>query len=595
MLLALGVALATLLSAPAAHASVDDFEFESMHAEFHLGRDDAGNATLRTIETLVAVFPEYDQNRGILRAIPRTYGDVDLELNIISVSDADGQRHPWGTETDGDFTVVRIGSGDRYVHGKQTYVIEYTSRHVVRSFSDTRADEFYWDVNGTGWAQPFGRVSASLHLHDGIDSTLTGSAYCYWGSYGSTDQCELTRTGDGFEATVTDLSPYQNMTIAIGFTPDTFVDPPILSEHWAFTVLPWVLLGASALLWLFALTYRLIVWRDHPGRGIIVPQYSAPDDTYPAIAAHLLGKKKTALPAQLVDFVVGDIAKIRENLNRPSDDRWELELLIEPSVLGKEKHALIKSVFGSATRGKRITLSATDRKLGDRLAALTKTLEKRLATRGWMVKPATGASSIAAGITGWILTALIALWAVSTFMLEVDSVLLWVAPWAAFFLWLWASGAAKPPYIMSESGAAVRDHLLGIRDYLRLAEADRIRMLQGPETAERIDVTDRQAVVKLYEKLLPYAIIFGVERDWLHELGKDYETLGQPEWARGTHNLYSINVFSHNVASSRFATTPPPSSSGSSWSSSGGSSFSGGSSGGGSSGGGGGGGGGGGW
>lgn len=591
---AVSIATSALLAAPTAHAAADDFEFESMHVDYVLSRDGGGHAALHTVETLVAVFPPFDQNRGILRAIPSTYGDVDLEISITSVTDADGRPVPYQRSADGNFTVLRIGDPNRYVHDQQTYVIEYTSRDVVRHFSDTGADEFYWDVNGTGWAQPFGIVSATLHLGDELENHLTGSAACYHGHLGSTDQCEIRRTGDGFEASVTDIFPYQNMTISVGFTPGTFATPFILREHWAFTLLPWVLLAASALLWLYALAYRTIVWRDHPGRGIIVPQYSALDNAYPALAAHLLGKKKTALPAQLIDFAVTDTIKIRENLERLDDNRWELELLIEPSVLGNEKHSLLTSVFGTATQGRRITLRRTDRKLGDRLATLTKTLEKRLATRGWMVKPATGASTIAARLTGWIVIALIAVFGYA-FFADIDSPLLWIAPWAAIVLWLWTTNAARPPFVLSESGAAVRDHLLGIRDYLRLAEADRIRMLQGPETAERIDVADRQAVVRLYEKLLPYAVVFGIEREWLRELGKDYETLGAPEWARGTANLYSINTFSHSIATTRFAVTPPPSSSGSSWSSSGGSSFSGGSSGGGSSGGGGGGGGGGGW
>lgn len=589
----LSASLLVALAAPA-YAAADDFTFDSFHADYHLGRDAAGNATLRTVETLVAVFPDFDQNRGIIRAIPATYGEVDLEISIVSVTDENGRPEPYNVSDDGSFTLLRIGDANTYVHGQRTYVIEYTSRNVVRAFGDTGADEFYWDVNGTGWAQPFGTVSATVHLGDGIDGQLTGNNACYYGYSGSTDRCDIRRTGDGFEASVDNVLAHHNMTIAIGFDPDTFVDPPIPREHWVFTVLPWVLLAISGGLWLYALAYRLIVWRDHPGRGIIVPQYSAPDDAYPALAAHLLGKKKTALPAQLLDFAVSDVIKLRENLERLDDNRWELELLIEPSVLGKEKHSLLKAIFETTTRGRRITLRSSDRKLGDRLAKLDKDLEKRLASRGWMVKPTTGITAKGAGITGWITVGLIALWAYS-FFAEVDSPLLWIAPWVAFFLWLWTSGAAKPPYLLSEKGAEVRDHLLGIRDYLRLAEADRIRVLQGPETAERIDVTDRQAVIKLFEKLLPYAVIFGVEREWLRELHKDYEQLGTPEWARGAHTIYSIDSFSHSIATTRFATTPPPSSSGSSWSSSGGSSFSGGSSGGGSSGGGGGGGGGGGW
>ncbi|HRN29141.1 MAG TPA: DUF2207 domain-containing protein [Terrimesophilobacter sp.] len=598
VLTGLTLAVTTLLTGTPASAAVDDFTFDSLHADFYLDRDEGGHATLRTVETFVAQFPDFDQNRGILRAIPSTYGEVDLKVTITGVFDENGRPHPYSVSDDGGFTVVRIGDPSSYVHGQVTYVIEYTSRDVVRSFDDTWAgtstDEFYWDVNGTGWAQPFGVVSATVHLSPEHQQALTGNAACYYGYSGSTDQCAITRTGNGFEASVSNLERYQTLTFAVGFHPGTFAEPFILREHWAFNLLPLVLLGASAMLWLFALAYRVIAWRDHPGRGIIIPQYTPHDDAYPALAAHLLDKKKAALPAQLIDYTVRDVVKLRENLNTPSDNRWELELLVDPYAVDTEHDDILTSIFNTTKSGRRITLNASDRKLGDRLAALDKTLEKRLSSRGWVIKPQPGPSRPAARMGAWIVVALIALWAYALFA-EVDNWLLWVAPWAAFFLWLFTSSAATPPYVMSEKGAEVRDHLLGIRDYLKLAEADRIRMLQAPDTAERIDVTDRQAVVKLFEKLLPYAVIFNVERQWLRELGRDYETLGTPEWARGTHTLYSINTFSHSVATTRFAVTPPPSSSGSSWSSSGGSSFSGGSSGGGSSGGGGGGGGGGGW
>ncbi|MBX3094358.1 MAG: DUF2207 domain-containing protein [Cryobacterium sp.] len=600
LLAAATVALSTLLVAapapPPAYAGVDDFYFESFHSDYYLGRDAAGNATLRTVETIVAVFPEFDQNRGILRAIPLQYGDVDLEISRISVTDRFGDEHPWQRETDGGFAVIRVGSASRYVHGTQTYVVEYSQRNVVRSFSDTASDEFYWDVNGTGWRQPFDRVSMTLHLEDGIDADLTGASACYFGYEGSTDRCDIVRTATGFEASVSELLPWQTMTIAVGFDPDAFVDPPIFRESWVFTVLPWLLLIGSAATWLFALLWRVVKWRDHPGRGIIVPQYTPLPDAYPALAAHLLDRKKAALPAQLIDFAVNDVIKIRENLERLGDNRWEIELLVDPSELEPERRKLLQYIFDKPSRGRRVTLAGADRKLGDRLAKATTELEKRLSSRGWMAKPSSKLPRITGTITGWIVVISIALWAYS-FFAETDSPLLWIAPWACFFLWIFTSGAAKPPYLLTESGAAARDYLYGIRDYLQLAEADRIRMLQGPETAERIDVTDRQAVVKLYERLLGYAVVFGVERQWLGELAKDYEQYGQPEWAKGTRTLYSIDTFSHSIASTRFAVTPPVSTSsgGSSWSSSDSSSFSGGSSGGGSSGGGGGGGGGGGW
>src|SRR5690606_37973918 len=122
------------------------FEIASFDAEYFLERDTGGNAMLRTVEQIVAVFPDFDQNRGIERALPREYGNVPLRLNVKGVTDASGSSVNYSLREDGDFTVLRIGDADRYVQGEQTYRIEYTQKDVVRPFGDTGADEFYWDV-----------------------------------------------------------------------------------------------------------------------------------------------------------------------------------------------------------------------------------------------------------------------------------------------------------------------------------------------------------------------------------------------------------------------------------------------------------------
>jgi uncharacterized membrane protein YgcG len=132
--------------------------------------------------------------------------------------------------------------------------------------------------------------------------------------------------------------------------------------------------------------------------------------------------------------------------------------------------------------------------------------------------------------------------------------------------------------------------------YLELAEKDRFRMLQSATGADRIDTTDGRQIVKLYEKLLPWAVIWGVEDSWARELEVQLQQTGEElDWYVGTGGFQSA-MFLGALSGLQSGTSATSSSGGgSSWSSSGGSSFSGGSSGGGSSGGGGGGGGGGGW
>src|SRR5690606_32619687 len=67
--------------------------------------------------------------------------------------------------------------------------------------------------------------------------------------------------------------------------------------------------------------------------------------------------------------------------------------------------------------------------------------------------------------------------------------------------------------VLTREGALALEHLNGVREFIRVAEADRLRMLQSYSGAERRSDGEVD-VVHLYEKLLPYAILFGQEKEW---------------------------------------------------------------------------------
>ncbi len=171
------------------------------------------------------------------------------------------------------------------------------------------------------------------------------------------------------------------------------------------------------------------------------------------------------------------------------------------------------------------------------------------------------------------------------------SPLAFVSLLVAFLAGFAAFGLAIRPLQLTEKGRAAKDHLEGLKLYLTVAEEERLRVLQSPQGAERVDVGDNLQLVKLYEKLLPWAVVWGVEDQWMRELAvRVAATDTTPDWFVGS-NGFEVALFTSAVRGMTATTTAPVSSS--SWSGSGGGSFSGGSFGGGFSGGGGGGGGGG--
>ena len=78
---------------------------------------------------------------------------------------------------------------------------------------------------------------------------------------------------------------------------------------------------------------------------------------------------------------------------------------------------------------------------------------------------------------------------------------------------------------LAAGGAELRDHVEGLRVSIELAEADRRRFLQSPEGAlcTRVSTTDRAEVLALNEKLLPYSVLFSLEKRWAEEIGRSCE------------------------------------------------------------------------
>ncbi len=594
ILAAVVAALALGTAAPAAAAvphDVSDFDFESFTGEYYLDTDAEGHATTRVVETIVARFPDFDQNRGIIRALPLTDGEYPLDVTMLSVTDETGAAVYYERDDYDGFAEFALGT-DEYVQGTVTYVLEYTMKNTIRHFSDSGGDEFYWDINGNGWQQSFDTVTARVFLSDALADALTGDASCYLGYYGEVGECALDRTDDGFEVAVGPVGPYNTLTVAIGFDGATVVQPPLARDSWIVQVAPKVLLALAALLVALAIALRLILWQDARGRGTIIAQFEPVADRSLLLDANLIDRESSGFPAQLVDLAVrGNIRIIDTRPGDPADsndNRFELELETLDGTTGQELR-LLELLFGKERRVNPGSLSA---KKGASLYALTASTAALALSDNYRAVPASSWPKVLARLSLLVVLAFIPIWIWAAFSDVLGAGVVWPAFGAI------ALGIAVPiilvkPKLLTRTGAEAKEYLLGIREYLTVAEEDRMRMLQSPDGALRIDVSDAGAVVKLNERLLGYAVLWGVEDRWVEVLRAGY--LEPPVWLQSTtFDASLLRSFTSTSSSSvRPIVVTSSSSGGSSWSSSGGSSFSSGSSGGGFSGGGGGGGGGG--
>ena len=590
-------------------AGVDDFTFASFDAVYELARDDAKRSVLTTTETLVAVFPDIDQNRGIRRAIPLDYQGHPTDIRVQSVTDATGAPRGYEVESDeaGEFLLVTVRADD-FVHGEQTYVITYTQHNVTLEPDDAPVDEFYWDVNGTGWAQPFGRVRAEVRMSADVAAGFNGATACYRGWAGSGTPCESLATTDTAPPSViaeaSAIGPYENLTVAVGFAPGTF-EP----RDDSFRASPAAIAGAVAaafavLAMLAAIVLRIARWRDHPGRGTIIAQYEPPEGISAMEAADLVGHPQKGVTATILERAVAGELRVVETGRK----KYAVEF-IGGELGDRDAQSIVLALYsGNPVPGARRDLKSRDVSLGRRLLSLRQSVAKRVVQRNLRRRPDP------------VIRVLLAIGVISAATLSVVFGIFAIddqrgGPWP-FVLFAGAIVAAIVTLVLladvrplTERGREARDHLEGLRLYIRLAEADRLRVLQSPSGALRVDrpaaasvavgteaavygtsattaVIDPTVVLKLNERLLPYAVLFGLERQWVRELADLYEARGEtPGWYAGRDGFdaarFSVAVSSFSSASS------------SSWSGSSSSSSSSGSGGGGSSGGGGGGGGGG--
>lgn len=562
---------------------LNDFRVDSFDAEYELGRDAEGRSTLRTVERIVAVFPDFDQNRGLIRDLPRAYGDHHTELQVRSVRDEHGTSRPFSTEISGDvLSVIMAVPEGSFVHGSQTYVIEYEQRDVTRAFDDTGVDEFYWDVNGTDWAQPLGRVSARLLLDPALVPALTGAASCYRGVFGASEPCEIVVDEGIASAEVHGLAPYENLTIAVAFAPGTFAAPPVPFLQ----RVPLLIYGGWAALAAAIATTVLTVVRSlrgaRTGRAIIA-QYEPPANLSVAAAAELLRKRGKAMTATLLDLAVRRRLRL---LHDEASGYYGVQPLNDTGLLPDEQFVW-RRLFSPRNRAA-VWFDRTSTRLGDAAAALRGRMRSDAVTAGLLRKSPGGWVALICGLFIASL-GLFVLHAVLIGDFTLMTVLLAVGINVLVWLLIGLTWALLALRTRTPAGALVHDHLMGLREYIRLAEADRIRMLQSASGAE----VGPDLIVRVYERLLPYAVLFGFETEWQSELARYYQE-SSPEWVGGTAAKSSFSsaiplaAFSSSVTSSPVTrTSSSGSGSGSSFSSS-----SGGSSGGGFSGGGGGGGGG---
>jgi len=589
LVLALSLLFGFLFLPGRALASVQDFTIDNFDATYKLTNADK-QGSLTVTEVIDVTFSDY--NHGILRAVPSKYKDQSLDLHVVSVSSNKATPSEFSTYKENGNTVIKIGDANRVVTGKQNYKIIYTVDNVI-GFYDTH-DELYWDINGDGWLQPATKVSARIELPSGL-TLQSDKLACYTGSFGSTERkCTISFNDQTITSQSTDtLYPGQTLTVIAGFNKGYFRSATLAEKIWGLFI---------ALLPMFIMPvivggYALNKWRkygkDPKGRGTIVPEYGPPDDMLPIEVGAIIdfNPDHKDLSAEIISLAIrGHIRIIEENkkvLLGKDKKEYSFEVYQKDESKLTEPDVLILQGLRSAAKSaeqlsaKSVTVSTNDlkKKFYTTASAVEANVLKDLTSREYFRKNPKGAR-IGIALIG------LGLFIFSTSFAVVFGVFFLIGCLITSMICIVIS-IIMPA--RTEKGVAARDSIEGLKLYLNTAEKDRIAMLQSPDSPYANKEKAPKMTVHLFEKLLPYAMVLNVEKEWAKQFENIYTS--EPSWYSGNWSTFNSVALTHSINTSMMAATSTAFASPSSSSSSG---FSGGG-GGGFSGGGGGGGGGGGW
>lgn len=516
-----------LLGGAAPAAAQRTLVIERFDAEIHVEAD----GRVRVVET---IRPRFTGSwNGIYRTIPVEYRtpqdfNYSLRLNVTTVTDDRGTALRYESSRERHNRMLKIwipGATD----AARTVVIRYDVANALRFFEEY--DELYWNVTGDEWDVPIEAVSARIILPAGVTGVR---ASAFTGGYGSRERAAEIQSM-GFEVTVRMLRALafrEGLTVALAWNPGV-VQRPTAAEQTAAFLWSNVLLLVPVI----ALPVMWWLWRTRgrdPRRGTLVVLYEPPESLTPGELGTLLDNSPDMrdVTATLVDLAVRGHLVIEDQeqsklfglltskdyvfrLRKPETTWSQLKSHEQHLLAGLFRGVRLDIPDRTAGEYGSVTLSALQNKFYKELPGIKDRLFDQLKARGYYGRrpDRLRAVYIVIAIVAGVLVAgpgaaLSEAWGWA----PVTAVVAGVLTFAVVFGFAWVMPAR------TIKGARALDGVLGFEEFLRRVESDRLaRVVKTPE---------------MFERFLPYAMAFGVEKQWAEAFEGIYTE--PPQWYVGS-------------------------------------------------------------
>lgn len=527
------------------------------------------DGTIDVKETIVYDFGDRERH-GIFRKIPIIKTNKErkkfrLDFSNFSITDENTTMYRYTVVMNSEGLTLKIGDADKTVAGVHTYIISYTVSGALTYFSDH--DELYWNVTGNKWDVPIEKYTSEVYFADNIAPNDI-KASCFTGSGGSNESdCESSVENKiVIFKSINKLSAYHGFTLVVSFPKNHVAvlepKPVILFFDTIVGKIAIFIFFVLATFWYILYPFKIIYkWHKHgrDPKGTVGETTAWFDPPKTPLGKRFLTPAEVGtlgdetvdlkdISATIIDLARRGYLRIEERKKKdfyfvstkPTSSRLSRDSAGEGRLLPFEKK-LLDGLFKDDDE-----IRIKDEKLYETVEDVKKSLYEDVVNERLFPKNPQSIRTFYSAIAG------IALFTLNFFLAAVAFVF----------------GRNMP-----------RKTVEGVNAF------NVAKSLKNFLTSQERQLTFQADKQTMFEKLLPFAVAFGVEKIW----AKRFETMNlrEPDWYQGYgQSQFNSVIFASSMSSSfssfRSAATPTSSSSGFS------SGFSGGSSGGGGGGGGGG-------
>lgn len=482
--------------------------------------------------------------------------EYELTVQVESVKDERGSTYTYSTSWVDNKLQIKVGDAKRTITGLHTYIITYVVSGALTYYSDH--DELYWNATGVSGEIPIENINSTVHFPEGIQMESV-KTICYTGPAGSKSQeCTVQTEQASSSVLASRLDAGSGLTVIVSFPKGlvAILEPKpytAFENTWYGKIIlgiVFTILGILALIWYLILPiYIPFKWylngRDPRSQAVRV-WYDPPK----AGARTLTPAETGSLIDETVDMkdIFGSLIQLAQRgyFQIIEEKKGEFSFLkkkewsSDKNLMTFERE-LLDGLFNGKTECK-----LKGRDLSGEIQKVTDNLYDQIVKDGFFK---TNPQSVR---TKYFALAGVALFTGNMCL--------------AFIAFVFAK--FMPAKTVEGAQQA------GIGNSLKTFLTSQERQLEFQAKNQM-----------MFEKLLPYAVAFGVEKIWASRF-KDI-TLTQPSWYTSRNNtafnaVYFSNSLHSSVSTFTYSATPTRSSSGFSSGFSSGGGFSGGGGGGGS-------------